>query len=791
MLEGVAYCRMLFDGADRPIDWIYIDVNRAFEPLTGLRKVTGKRATEAIPGIREANPELFEIYGRVTRTGIPEQFETYLPALERWFQVKVFRPQAGHFAAVFENVTDRKRVEEALRTSEARMRGSLDAMRDPFLICSSVRSADGAITSFRVVFANRAANVVMGRLPDTLTGAPMPDQMPSMGGAPLLDTLRHVVDTGEGWAADGMEFTLPGRGGSDMRGLIDVQVVKFDDGFFTTWRDVTESKASAEALRASEERFRQFFEKIPDYVYMVSTDRRLLDANPAALAALGYAHDELVGLLIETIYAPESRGRMGELFERWTDTGPITNEEQAIITRAGERRTVLLSASMVRDAAGRPLYFLGVQRDVTELRTAEAELALEARVRGVLAESLRNIPEEASLEQAAQAICDDLVKLPFVDLASVDVFLGSSDVQVLGHSSPPGYPVKAGDHLPPHRAAIVREQVAKGPWAGYPTPDPDQSEWMARGRAAGLKALAFGPIVRREQVVGALVIGTFDEGFARTLVEKMPAIVSFSTASSTLLAERMHHMRGRAELCAAIDATLAGAAFHPVFQPIVDLESGEVVGYEALTRFDSGQRPDLCFADAWSVGLGPELELATLAAAVDAARRLAPGVWLDLNVSPRLLADPERLRAVLWTADRPLVLEITEHEIIADYDVVREAIRALGRDIRLAVDDAGAGVANFGHIIDLRPDFVKLDISLVRRVNANLGRQAMVVGMRHFSRTAGCRLIAEGVETAEEARTLTALGVEFGQGYLFGYPEPVETWAASTARGETDLPHRI
>ena len=69
--------------------------------------------------------------------------------------------------------------------------------------------------------------------------------------------------------------------------------------------------------------------------------------------------------------------------------------------------------------------------------------------------------------------------------------------------------------------------------------------------------------------------------------------------------------------------------------------------------------------------------------------------------------------------------------------------------------------------------------------------QAMVVGMRHFSRTAGCRLIAEGIETAEEARTLTALGVEFGQGYLFGYPEPVEAWAASTARGETDLPHRI
>jgi len=132
---------------------------------------------------------------------------------------------------------------------------------------------------------------------------------------------------------------------------------------------------------------------------------------------------------------------------------------------------------------------------------------------------------------------------------------------------------------------------------------------------------------------------------------------------------------------------------------------------------------------------------------------------------------------VLWQAARPVILEITEHEVIEDYPAVREAISALGHDVRLAVDDAGAGVANFGHIIELRPDFVKLDISLVRRVNANLGRQAMVIGMRHFSRTAGCRLVAEGIESEEEARTLTGLGVEFGQGYLFGHPEPVEVWA--------------
>ena len=119
------------------------------------------------------------------------------------------------------------------------------------------------------------------------------------------------------------------------------------------------------------------------------------------------------------------------------------------------------------------------------------------------------------------------------------------------------------------------------------------------------------------------------------------------------------------------------------------------------------------------------------------------------------------------------MLEITEHDAVADYPAVREAVRSFGPNVRLAVDDAGAGIANFGHIVELRADFVKLDISLVRGVNVNLGRQALVVAMRHFARTAGCRLVAEGVETDDEARALKQLGVEFAQGYLFGRPEPV------------------
>jgi EAL domain-containing protein (putative c-di-GMP-specific phosphodiesterase class I) len=289
---------------------------------------------------------------------------------------------------------------------------------------------------------------------------------------------------------------------------------------------------------------------------------------------------------------------------------------------------------------------------------------------------------------------------------------------------------------------------------------------------SGLKAFAFGPIVHGEHIDGGVVIGTRDETFAAVLVDKWAHLVDFSTTPSALLADRLHAFRSAEELRRAVAAVIRGGRFHPVFQPIVELSSGDVVGHEALTRFDSGRRPDLVFADAHHAGLGVKLELATLRAAVLAAKDLPAGRWLALNVSPWLLDDAAALGEVLRDADRPIVLEITEHEIVADYDLVRSAVRSLGLDIRLAVDDAGAGVANFGHIVDLGPDFVKLDQSLIRNVNAHLGRQALVVGMRYFSRASGCRLVAEGVETEGEARTLAGLGVEFAQGWFFGRPEP-------------------
>jgi len=117
MIDGYAYCQMIFEN-DKPQDFIYITVNPAFENLTGLRDVIGKKVTEVIPGIKQTNPQLFEIYGRVASSGQSEQFEMYIDPLKIWFSVAVYSHERGYFTAVFENISERKIAEEALKQRE-------------------------------------------------------------------------------------------------------------------------------------------------------------------------------------------------------------------------------------------------------------------------------------------------------------------------------------------------------------------------------------------------------------------------------------------------------------------------------------------------------------------------------------------------------------------------------------------------------------------------------------------------------------------------------------------------
>jgi EAL domain-containing protein (putative c-di-GMP-specific phosphodiesterase class I) len=217
-------------------------------------------------------------------------------------------------------------------------------------------------------------------------------------------------------------------------------------------------------------------------------------------------------------------------------------------------------------------------------------------------------------------------------------------------------------------------------------------------------------------------------------------------------------------------------AFTPYFQPIVRLDDRRIVGFEALTRFTNGLSPEVQFQEAQRAALGPELELATLAAAIEEGEHLPGAAKLHVNVSPTRLLDTDRLPALIHRSKRQIVIELTEYEAIGDYDELRAAIAGLGDNVEIAVDDAGSGYASLRHIQALRPQSVKLDLEWVHALETDPAIRALVAGLVQFGRQMDCEIIGEGVETEAHRSALVDLGVDFGQGYLFGKPAPARHW---------------
>jgi EAL domain-containing protein (putative c-di-GMP-specific phosphodiesterase class I) len=225
-----------------------------------------------------------------------------------------------------------------------------------------------------------------------------------------------------------------------------------------------------------------------------------------------------------------------------------------------------------------------------------------------------------------------------------------------------------------------------------------------------------------------------------------------------------------------IEETLRDRAITPVYQPIVDVTTLAVVGYEGLSRFPDPTYggPDRWFADASTVGLGVDLEWLAATMLLPILDTLEPEVFLAVNLSPA---------AILHISDNQLcqpkycpriVIEMTEHVPVEDYPAVHRALSEM-RDhgARLAADDLGAGYAGFRHLLDLDPDIIKLDISLVRGIHHSGRQQSLIRAMTAFAADVGATVIAEGVEEPKELEALKALSVPWAQGYYLGRPGPL------------------
>lgn len=211
-----------------------------------------------------------------------------------------------------------------------------------------------------------------------------------------------------------------------------------------------------------------------------------------------------------------------------------------------------------------------------------------------------------------------------------------------------------------------------------------------------------------------------------------------------------------------------------MFQPIVDLHRGRVVGYEALSRFAGASQTATAdwFAAAEMAGLSDELEAVAVTAALKSRTDLPPNTFLSINVNPNSLTSPG-VAALFEREDNlsRVVIEITERAEVTDYKQLAGVLQRYRRAGALvAVDDAGAGYASLLHVITLRPDFVKLDRSMVAGVDRDAAKGALIEMLSHLANRLDAWVIAEGLERTEELNAAVNLNVPLGQGYLLGRP---------------------
>ena len=267
--------------------------------------------------------------------------------------------------------------------------------------------------------------------------------------------------------------------------------------------------------------------------------------------------------------------------------------------------------------------------------------------------------------------------------------------------------------------------------------------------------------------VASLSLALRDRSYQLELSNELLATMTESTQSAQVVDK---------SLLPLVAGALEHRRFHPVYQPIYSLHDGRLVGVEALSRFDGDpyRTPDKWFAAAAAAGIGVELEIAAIEEALLGAAALPPGISVSVNASPATLAHPRLLELVSSQGTRPLTIELTEHDVIEDYHLLREWLIPLRRaGARIAVDDAGAGFSSLQHIVQLAPDIIKLDISLAQHVATSPVRRALAGSLIEFAHQSGALLVVEGIEDESDLAIWTALGAHAVQGYLVGRPGPL------------------
>jgi EAL domain-containing protein (putative c-di-GMP-specific phosphodiesterase class I) len=371
-------------------------------------------------------------------------------------------------------------------------------------------------------------------------------------------------------------------------------------------------------------------------------------------------------------------------------------------------------------------------------------------------------------EETAQLLCECLLGFPEMDAVIVTHFpAGAGPAVVIGRIGEAGGLAGPAEALDDGVAAYLRERAAGGSW----TDDPASGRWDARLDRSDMAGMAVvgAPIRHRGRVMGAVLAGTATASADSWAARYVRVVSELAAHLGPLLGPALGRRDSATTSVEAMRRVIDQRAFRPHFQPICDLETRIAVGWESFARFDDAVPPLRRFADARALGLGDDLEVACGEAATEAFAALGRDGWLSINVSPALVLGG-RAERIVRAARARLVLELTEPVPAEDYPRLRGAIDRLGAPAMLAMDDSGTGRVGLREVLELRPDFVKLDPGMIHEIDLDTARQAMITAMVAYAAETRAMLIAEGIETEAERRMLLRLGVRLGQGNLLGAP---------------------
>ena len=369
MLEGYAHCKMVFEDGEAQ-DFIYLDVNQAFETLTGLKNVIGKKVSEVIPGLRESNQELLDVYGRVAQTGNPEKLETYVEPLGIWFSVSVYSTERDHFVAVFDNITERKNAEELHRQAEHRYRSLFEDAPVMYVITQNKQGVP-FVSDCNELFLSS-----VGHSREEIVGHPLEDFYSPESRAELLEHGGYArALAGEFFIGERQLLTSDGRLiPTLLHTATEVDASGEVIGTRAMFVDITKRKRAEEALSKQAAFMTHLMEAIPLPVFFKDVNHTYVGCNNAFAQFVGLPKERIVGKPAFDVVAQET----AEIFKKHDETlfhNPGTQVYATSVTRSdGSTRDVIFHKATYGDPDCPVSGLIGVILDITDRRILEQQL---------------------------------------------------------------------------------------------------------------------------------------------------------------------------------------------------------------------------------------------------------------------------------------------------------------------------------------------------------------------------------------------------------------------------------